>query len=68
VDGQTTIFHYDLSGKLIGESSGQGLFSKVYIYLDNKPLAMIAKGSKKNGKTKDKTHWKKNNKNKKDKK
>jgi RHS repeat-associated protein len=29
---------------------------------------MIAKGSKKNDKTKDKTHWKKNNKNKKDKK
>jgi YD repeat-containing protein len=29
-----TVFHYDLNGLLIDESDGQGMFSKVYIYLD----------------------------------
>jgi RHS repeat-associated protein len=66
--GQTTIFHYDLSGRLIAESDGQGIFSKVYIYLEDEPLAMIAKVFKKNGKTKDKQKDKKEKKQKKKKK
>jgi RHS repeat-associated protein len=64
-NGQTTVFHYDLNGRLIGESDGQGGFSKLYIYLDSDPLAMPAKVSKKNGKSKNKQ---KNKKDKKDKK
>ena len=27
-NGQNTVFHYDLHGQLIGESNGQGVFSK----------------------------------------
>jgi YD repeat-containing protein len=63
-NGQTTVFHYDLNGLLIGESDGQGVFSKLYIYLENEPMAMPAKVSGKNGKSKNKQ---KNKKDKKDK-
>ncbi|MGD9210902.1 MAG: RHS repeat-associated core domain-containing protein [Desulfobacteraceae bacterium] len=41
VAGQTTVFYYDLSGKLIAESDGQGGFTKLYIYLEEAPLAMV---------------------------
>jgi YD repeat-containing protein len=38
VAGATTVFHYDLGGKLIGES---GAASKDYIYLHDLPVALL---------------------------
>jgi RHS repeat-associated protein len=39
----TTVYHYDFSGKLIGETDGAGAFQKDYVYLENQPLAMVTK-------------------------
>ena len=41
--GATTIYHYDLSGNLIGESDGAGNFTAVYVYMGNMRLAAIIK-------------------------
>ncbi len=40
-DGQVTVYHYDHSGHLIGESDGQGNLTRLYIYLNGVPLAQI---------------------------
>jgi RHS repeat-associated protein len=40
VDGNTTLFHYDLDGHLIGES--QGLLFREYFYLGNEPIGMVS--------------------------
>jgi YD repeat-containing protein len=39
VQGTTTVFHYDISGKLIGES--QGAAQKDYVYLNDIPVALL---------------------------
>lgn len=39
----TTVYHYDLSGKPIGETDGGGNFAVDYLYLENQPLAMVRK-------------------------
>jgi RHS repeat-associated protein len=41
VNGVAVIFHYDIFGNLIAESSLNGIITKEYIYLDSQPLAMI---------------------------
>nr|WP_320191894.1 hypothetical protein [uncultured Desulfobacter sp.] len=41
----TTLYHYDLNGNLICESSIDGTVLKEYIYLENLPLAMIIYGT-----------------------
>jgi YD repeat-containing protein len=41
VQGQTTIFHYDLQGHLIAETSASGQTLLEYFYLADQPLAMI---------------------------
>lgn len=38
VAGTTTVFHYDISGKLIGES---GAVAKDYVYLHDLPVALL---------------------------
>ncbi len=38
-----TVFHYDLSGQLIEETTAKGKLIADYIYLSGKPLAMIRK-------------------------
>lgn len=38
VQGATTVFHYDLAGKLIGES---GAATKEYVYLQDVPVALL---------------------------
>ena len=42
---QNTVYHYDLSGKLIEETDGNGKMNVDYVYLSGKPLAMITKQS-----------------------
>jgi RHS repeat-associated protein len=44
VSGITTIFHYDLRGHLIAETSQIGKMLAEYIYLADRPLAMIRSG------------------------
>jgi RHS repeat-associated protein len=44
VQGQTTIFHYDLQGHLIAETSASGQTLVEYFYLGDQPLAMIKPG------------------------
>jgi len=41
VQGQTTIFHYDLQGHLIAETTASGQTLVEYFYLGDQPLAMI---------------------------
>ncbi|MFH0726836.1 MAG: hypothetical protein V2B19_10875 [Pseudomonadota bacterium] len=41
--GVTTIFHYDQSGNLIGESTPGGVFTRVYYYLGGMRLALAEK-------------------------
>jgi RHS repeat-associated protein len=41
VGAEVTVYHYDLFGHLIAETDGSGSQKKVYIYLENQPLAMI---------------------------
>lgn len=41
VGGQTTIFHYSLSGQLIAESTEIGVITTGYVYLYGQPLATI---------------------------
>jgi RHS repeat-associated protein len=41
VNGQTTVFHYSLSGQLIAESDGTGATTSEYVYLNSQPLAKI---------------------------
>jgi RHS repeat-associated protein len=45
VGGTTTIFHYDLGGRLIAESNADGTITVEYVYLNGNPLAMIFSGS-----------------------
>ena len=41
-DGATvTVFHYDLSDRLIAETDGQGNLKVEYVYLEGRPLAQI---------------------------
>jgi len=42
VDGVTTIFQYDLDGKLIAELDSSGQPLREHIHLDREPIAMIA--------------------------
>ena len=42
-DHHITIFHYDLSGRLIAETTAKGKLIADYVYLYGKPLAMIRK-------------------------
>ena len=44
VQGQATIFHYDLQGKLIAETNESGGTLVEYFYLGDQPLAMIRPG------------------------
>jgi RHS repeat-associated protein len=41
--GGTTVFHYDLSGRLIEETDGAGNLLVDYVYLEGTPLAMVRK-------------------------
>lgn len=43
VQNQSTVYHYDEAGRLIGESDAQGRFQKEYVYLDDMPVAVLAK-------------------------
>ena len=38
-DGTTTVYHYDLDGKLIAESDASGTFTTAYLWLDDQPIA-----------------------------
>ena len=40
VSGVTTLYHYDLSGKLIAETDGNGTPQRNYIYLNGEPVAV----------------------------
>ena len=40
---QNTVYHYDLSGRLIEETAGNGKLLVDYVYLNGQPLAMIRK-------------------------
>jgi len=42
VGADTTIYHYDLAGNLIGESDAAGVFSAQFIYLGAERLAAVA--------------------------
>jgi len=42
VGADTTIFHYDLAGNLIGESDAAGVFTAQFIYLGAERLAAVA--------------------------
>ena len=42
VDADTTIYHYDLAGNLIGESDATGVFTAQFIYLGADRLAAVA--------------------------
>ncbi|MDA8142225.1 MAG: RHS domain-containing protein [Desulfobacteraceae bacterium] len=41
INGQTTVYHYDLSGHLIAETTADGTLIKAYVYLNGEPLAQI---------------------------
>ena len=41
VNGNTVIFHYDLNGKLIAESSLDGTMSKEYLFMGKIRMAMV---------------------------
>lgn len=41
VNTLTTVYHYDISGRLIAESETDGTITKEYVYLENQPLALI---------------------------
>ena len=43
--GVTTVFLYDLEGRLITESSATGTIQREYIYFNDEPLALIENGS-----------------------
>ena len=40
--GETTVFHYDLSGQLLAEADAEGHPLREYLYLDDQRLAMVA--------------------------
>ena len=42
VGADTTVYHYDLAGNLIGESDAAGVFTDQYIYLGSERLAAVA--------------------------
>ncbi len=41
IDGVTTIFHYNLNGQIISESSSAGTITAEYVYLNGQPLAKM---------------------------
>lgn len=41
VNTLTTVYHYDISGRLIAESAPDGTMTREYVYLENQPLALI---------------------------
>lgn len=43
VQNQGTVYHYDPAGHLIAESNAAGQFQKEYVYLDDMPVAVLAK-------------------------
>jgi len=46
IDGQTTVYHYDIHGRLIAETDGSGNLVKGYIWLHGQPFAQFdASGS-----------------------
>ena len=48
-DGNTTIFHYDFDGNIIGESDATGTFSKEYLYRGSNRLALVDYSTESNG-------------------
>ena len=42
VGAETTVFHYDVSGHLIGESDAAGNPRREYIWLDDVPVAVVS--------------------------
>jgi len=45
VGGNTVIYHYDLNGKLIAESTSDGAFTSEYLYMGQIRMAMVDVGS-----------------------
>ena len=43
--GQTTVFHYDFDGAIIGESTPDGTFAKEYLFTSYTPKAMVDAGT-----------------------
>ena len=41
VNGQTTVFHYNLGGQIIAESNSAGSVTAEFVYLNGNPLAKI---------------------------
>ncbi len=41
--GATTVFHYDLSGRLIAETDGAGTLSRAYLHDDTAPIAQVTR-------------------------
>lgn len=41
----TTVYHYDINGNLIAESTGSGTPKREYLYVDNIPIAQIDIGA-----------------------
>jgi RHS repeat-associated protein len=40
---QNTVYHYDLAGRLLEETAGDGKLLTDYVYLEGQPLAMVRK-------------------------
>jgi len=45
VSGDTTVFHYSLTGQIIAESNSVGNISAEYVYLNGQPLAKIVEAN-----------------------
>ena len=41
----TTVFHYDLDGRLIAETKNTGVLIRAYVYDDEAPIAQVTKGT-----------------------
>jgi YD repeat-containing protein len=42
-NASATVFHYDLSGRLIAETDAAGAAIREHVYLDSLPVALVAK-------------------------
>jgi RHS repeat-associated protein len=45
VGSQSTVFHYDLSGRLLAETQATGQLVRAYLYADDTPVAQIGYGT-----------------------
>jgi RHS repeat-associated protein len=43
--GRTTLYHYDMSGRLLAETSAGGQTERLYLYADDAPIAQIDAGA-----------------------